>query len=180
MTWMWVAGGILAGLYIYSKHKTNRKDAEETLGRKGQAAYSEIHEMREIREAITAGEHALDSLRAVMDRLDSARAWGICDLLGTGSISSRNKYGKIRDANEWVQLANNDLHTFEKELRDVTGKDEHFRTGDTVSILDRVSDQVLSDLPMQRRIHEAMAQTDRIMVRVQETIESLEKKIAGH
>ena len=39
---------------------------------------------REIQEALTAGENALQSLYAASEQLDSARNWGIVDLLGGG------------------------------------------------------------------------------------------------
>ena len=37
---------------------------------------------QEIREAIDAGERAIISLRAAQDKLNSARNWGIFDMVG--------------------------------------------------------------------------------------------------
>ena len=177
MTWMWVAGGILAGLYVYSKNKENRKDAEKTRVRMGSSACSDANEKREIREAVTAGEHALDSLHAVMERLDSARAWGVCDMLGAGIVSSKYKYSKIDDANEWVQLANNDLRTFAKELGDVTSMSEYIRPGVLVSSMDPFCSHLATDAAVQKRIHRAMTQIDSLIVQVGETVDILKKKI---
>ena len=65
-------------------------------------------EYREINEAVEAGEHALSSLRAAKSKLDSARAWGIYDILGGGLLSSAIKHGQISNANEWMEQANRD------------------------------------------------------------------------
>lgn len=75
--------------------------------------------IREIDEAIRAGERALDSLREAKNQLNSARNWGIYDMIGGGLISSMIKHSKIDQANEWMDQANRDLRCFAKELRDV-------------------------------------------------------------
>ena len=184
MTWMWVAAGVLAGLYFVVKKNSNSREETEDIQEEPQAQavpvtrnYGGTDEKRELREAIRAGEHALDSLHAAMERLDSARAWGVCDLLGGRSIASRIKFRKIDDANEWMQLANNDLRTFEKELGDVTGRGTYIRTGDLVSVLDMFCDNIVSDLTVQNRIKQAMVQIDSIIERVQDTVWTLKKKL---
>ena len=184
MTWMWVAAGVLAGLYFVVKKNSNSREKTEDIQKEPLTQtvpvtgnYGGTDEKREIREAIRAGEHALDSLHAAMERLDSARAWGVCDLLGGRLISSRIKFRKIDDANEWVQLANNDLRTFEKELGDVTGRGTYIRTGELVSALDMFCDNIVSDLTIQNRIRQAMVQIDSIIERVQDTVWTLKEKL---
>ena len=50
---------------------------------------------REIQEALTAGENALQSLYAASEQLDSARNWGIVDLLGGGFFTDLIKHRSI-------------------------------------------------------------------------------------
>ena len=51
----------------------------------------------EIREAIDAGERALDSLRDAKQSLKSARGWGVFDLLGDDAIYRvENLLGRLR------------------------------------------------------------------------------------
>ena len=50
---------------------------------------------REIQEALTAGENALQSLYAASEQLDSARNWGIVDLLGGGFFTDLIKHSKM-------------------------------------------------------------------------------------
>ena len=76
-----------------------------------------------------------------------------------------------------MQLANNDLRTFEKELGDVTGRGTYIQTGDLVSVLDMFCDNIVSDLTVQNRIKQAMVQIDSIIERVQDTVWTLKKKL---
>ena len=174
MNWMWVAAGVLAGLCFVARKNRNSREAAGDIGNSGGA-----DEKRELSEAIRAGEHALDSLHAVMERLDAARAWGVCDMLGAGAISGKYKYGKIDDANAWVQLANQDLRTFAEELEDVTRVGEYIRPGDMVSSMDIFCEHIAADADVQKRICRAMAQTDSLIVQVGETVELLKKKLDG-
>ena len=135
-------------------------------------------ERREINEAIRAGERALDSLHEAKGKLDSARAWGIYDILGGGIISSAVKHHKMSDANEWVDRANDDLRRFAKELRDIPGEELYVQTGDLASTLDIFFDNIFSDFIVQNRINEAREEIDRLIDRVQETVWGLKEKAA--
>ena len=53
----------------------------------------------EINEAIAAGHRALDALAEAADSLDSAKRWGIVDILGGGLITSVIKHSRLGDAN---------------------------------------------------------------------------------
>ena len=75
MTWMWVAAGVLAGLcFIAKKNRSSREETEDIQEvPQAQAVpvtrnYGGTDEKRDLREAIRAGEHALDSLHAAMER----------------------------------------------------------------------------------------------------------------
>ncbi len=74
---------------------------------------------KERQEAIAAGERALDSLREAYMKLDSARGWGVYDILGGGLISSLIKHGKMDKAQDCLQDAKRDLKRFEIEFQDL-------------------------------------------------------------
>ena len=115
--------GIGIGYALYRKNRGNREEAfeedeEETRFESRDSAcmtrslsYEEPRigasdeERREIDEAILAGEQALDSLQEAKKQLNSARAWGIYDLVGGGVISSVIKHSKINK-----QLAEQVVH----------------------------------------------------------------------
>ena len=131
---------------------------------------------REVDEAIRAGERALDSLREAKAKLNSARNWGIYDILGGGMISSIVKHSKMSSANEWVEQANRDLKRFAKELRDVDEDGLYVQAGSLASTLDIFFDNVFSDFIVQNRINEARAEIDRMIDRIERTVWDLKNR----
>ena len=195
MAWLPIVVGIIIGYMIYQKKRLvagsdsyaneSYQFAEET----GHYTYRthdvqnthpqttcSADEYREINEAVTAGERALDSLKTAKSKLDSARAWGIYDILGGGLISSVIKHGQIDNANEWMEQANHDLRKFAKELRDVPGEYLHVQTGDLISMLDIFCDNFFSDIMVQERINDARNRIDQVIDQVQQTVWSLKRR----
>lgn len=69
----------------------------------------------EIREAIVAGERALNSLYAAQGKLKSAKGWGIFDILGGGLLSDLMKHSRMNDASSYMEAARRDLEKFKRE-----------------------------------------------------------------
>ena len=135
--------------------------------------------LREIDEAIRAGERALDSLREAKNQLNSARSWGIYDMIGGGLISSMIKHSKIDQANEWMDQANRDLRCFAKELRDVDGEDLQIDTGSLVTMLDIFCDNFFSDLLVQQKINDGRARIDALSDRIEDVLYTLKQRANG-
>ena len=70
---------------------------------------AEKSESKEIREAIQAGEAALSSLRNAQEKLNSAKNWGIWDIVGGGFMSSLIKHSRMDDAQEYMEEAGQNL-----------------------------------------------------------------------
>ena len=129
---------------------------------------------KEIREAITAGERALSSLRTAQDRLDSARGWGILDLFGGNFITGLIKHAKVSDASHYVDDARRDLAAFQNELRDVAdlqGLDVHI--GDFLTFADFFWDGFIADIMVQSRINEARKKIAAAIERTDSVVRSL-------
>ena len=135
--------------------------------------------LREIDEAIRAGERALDSLREAKNQLNSARNWGIYDMIGGGLISSMIKHSKIDQANEWMDQANRDLRCFAKELRDVDSEDLQIDTGSLVTMLDIFCDNFFSDLLVQQKINDGRARIDALSDRIEDVLYTLKQRANG-
>ena len=135
--------------------------------------------LREIDEAIRAGEQALDSLREAKNQLNSARNWGIYDMIGGGLISSMIKHSKIDQANEWMDQANRDLRCFAKELRDVDSEDLQIDTGSLVTMLDIFCDNFFSDLLVQQKINDGRARIDALSDRIEDVLYTLKQRANG-
>ena len=135
--------------------------------------------LREIDEAIRAGERALHSLREAKNQLNSARNWGIYDMIGGGLISSMIKHSKIDQANEWMDQANRDLRCFAKELRDVDSEDLQIDTGSLVTMLDIFCDNFFSDLLVQQKINDGRARIDALSDRIEDVLYTLKQRANG-
>ena len=123
---------------------------------------------KERQEAIAAGERALDSLEKAQNCLESARGWGIYDILGGGLFSSLIKHGKMNKAEEYLSEAKYDLSRFEKELRDLNDFENiNLDTQDFLGIADIIFDGLIADFAMQSRINDARAAVSRAIHRVE-------------
>lgn len=123
---------------------------------------------KERREALDAGERALRSLRNAQRELNSAKNWGIVDIIGGGLISSLLKKEKMRNAQSYMEQARYDLKNFSKELQDVDRMvNLHIDTEDFLSFADWFFDGFAVDWMVQSRIHRAAEQVNEAIRRVE-------------
>ena len=118
----------------------------------------------ERREAIDAGERALQSLHQAQDALKSARNWGIFDIVGGGFISTLVKHGHMDDARAAMARAQQDLRLFSRELDDVNIQ---LDTGDFLTFADFFFDGFIADMMVQSRIADAQAQVEDVTAKVE-------------
>ena len=76
-------------------------------------------EIKEIDEAIVAGNNVLSGLEPVINSLESAEGWGVWDLLGGGLLSTAIKHSRIDDARSGVHEVQTRMSRFKRELADV-------------------------------------------------------------
>ena len=129
---------------------------------------------KERAEAIEAGKRAKRSLTNALNALDSARSWGIFDILGGGLISSLAKHSKMDDASEYIEEAKADLMAFSDELDDIqeyTNID--LSTEDFWGFADWFFDGLFSDWVMQDRINEARSQVQNAIRKVDSILSRL-------
>lgn len=113
--------------------------------------------IKEIDEALRAGEHAQNALYQASATLDSARNWGIYDIMSKKSlISSMVKQNKLKSAQSDMSRANHSLERFKSEMNDVqkTYTDELAFSG-FVKTFDIWFDNIFTDIHVQRRINAA-------------------------
>ena len=130
---------------------------------------------KECREAIDAGNRALNSLKSAKACLDSARNWGIFDMLGGGLLSGLMKRSRINDAQNLMNRARQDLQSFRRELGDVQMSGEmNVEINDFIGFADLLWDNFLVDWMMQDRINNARAQIDEVIGRVEQIVSRLQ------
>lgn len=126
---------------------------------------------KERMEAIAAGNRALQSLRAAKSNLDSAKNWGIWDMLGGGFISSMVKRSKMDNAKQDMEQAKKDLKSFSKELQDVSRViNLNIETGGFLSFADYFFDGFVVDWMVQDQINNARVQVNEAIEKVEEII----------
>ena len=130
---------------------------------------------KEKREAIEAGERALQSLRCAQDNLNSAKNWGMVDLFGGGFISTMVKHSKMDRAQQYMEQARYDLQSFSRELNDVNmACDLHIETNDFLTFADYFFDGFVADWLVQDRINNARSQVNEAIRRTEQILRQLQ------
>ncbi|MFT3982870.1 MAG: hypothetical protein QM697_03095 [Lachnospiraceae bacterium] len=132
---------------------------------------------KEIREAISAGERALNSLREAQDYLKSAGNWGIVDILGGGLITDLIKHSKLNNASECMEAARQDLRSFQRELDDVNEYLPNIQIGDFLTFADFFFDGFIADMFVQSKIGDAKEQVAEAIDQVERIVSRLRKEL---
>ena len=127
---------------------------------------------KERREAIYAGECALDSLYEAQNQLRKARNWGIYDIIGGGFFSSLIKHSKIDNARTCIERAKYDLQKFSDELRDVSYNLD-VDIGSFLTFFD-LMDSFLADVLVQSKLAYASHKIEDAIYKVQQILRSLQ------
>lgn len=78
------------------------------------------HQIKELGEAISAGNTARSTADQVLNQLSSAESWGTWDLLGGGLVADVVKHSHLDEAQSAIQRLQSQLRRFKTELADVT------------------------------------------------------------
>lgn len=137
---------------------------------------TEEKRQKEIREAIQAGERALTSLGNAKEQLDSARKWGIFDMMGGGFFTSLVKHSKLDNASSYMEMAKADLQRFKKELRDIPDYEElKVDIGSFLSFADFFFDGLVVDYMVQSRINDTRDKVQTAIRKVEEMLTELRR-----
>lgn len=131
-----------------------------------------------MKEALDAGERALSSLRKAQEKLNSAGNWGLFDMFGGGLFSTIMKRSKMDDAQQLMEAAKSDLKRFQRELKDVNiPLDLRMEVGSFLSFADFFFDGFVADYLVQSKISEAKEQVSDAIIRVEQILNELKRKM---
>ncbi len=136
--------------------------------------YSVYNRDKEIREAIRAGECALESLKEAQRQLNSAGSWGLVDIFGGNTISGLMKHMKVNNASRCVDDARRNLAAFRDELgdiRDIEGLNVDI--DGFLTFADFFFDGFVADIFVQSKIRKGQQQVQEAIRRVEEILRSL-------
>lgn len=136
-----------------------------------------ISERKEIKEAIEAGKDLKYSLNNANRSLDSAKNWGVWDMLGGGMISTMAKHSRIDEARNEINSVQVLAKRFHRELQDI---------GQTINInidissfltfADYFFDGIFVDWAVQSRINDASDKVSDAIYKVENILSKLERE----
>ena len=130
---------------------------------------------KEIREAIRAGERALDSLQEANRQLNSAGNWGLVDIFGGNTISGLMKHMKVNNASRCVDDARRDLATFRDELGDIRDVENlNIDIDGFLTFADFFFDGFVADIFVQSKIRKGQQQVREAIRRVEDILTTLQ------
>ncbi|MFZ7133294.1 MAG: hypothetical protein ACOWWR_13160 [Eubacteriales bacterium] len=130
--------------------------------------------IREIEEAIAAGNNVKQCLDNALISLNSAEGWGMWDMLGGGLISNIAKHSHVDSAKSEVEQAQTLLYQFKSELADVRiDVDIFIETEGFAKFADFFFDGLIADWYMQSKIQNAHGSVSQVSDQVQDIIGKL-------
>lgn len=135
-------------------------------------------DVRELQEAIDAGEAVLAGVDAVIDSLRSAKNWGTWDMIGGGLISTAVKHSRIDRARASAHQVQQLLRRFQRELADVgTTSDITIDIGSFATFADYFFDGLIVDWIVQSRIGNSLTSATELRDKVQTTVAHLKQSL---
>lgn len=151
-------------------------------------------QMKELNEAVRAGEAASMQIETVERCLGSAENWSTWDLLGGGLISDMAKHSKLDEAQAGAEFLQILLSRFHTELADIhiNAQMPALNAGGFLRFADFFFDGLIADLSVRSRIHESQVSVSGVRLQVSgillklsqlkkaqaREMESVEKRIA--
>lgn len=133
-------------------------------------------ELRELDEAIEASDTALEHLEKARDLLNGASGWGVVDMVGGGMLSTFLKRSRLHDAQREVELAQNALRIFNRELADVHVDSVEMGQDGFLGAADYLFDGMLADFLSYDRIQRTRSDVERAIMQVESIRERLVRR----
>ena len=155
--------------------KSGVPEAGRIMNLENEIAFLETQQ-KEIQEAVTAGNRALDITRKILEDLDSANNWSTFDLMGGGLIADMAKYDRLNKVQDKIQDLQAALRGFRTELADVTERisgDLHVEIGDFLHFADYFFDGLFTDWMVYDKINDSRGRTLRTRDQIQKILGQL-------
>ena len=131
----------------------------------------DLKAQKEIEEAESVGRSLLGAINSAQESLESAKSWGVWDIVGGDMFSSIAKHNRLNDAEDSFMYISNLLQRFNKELGDVNLASLSFSS--TTIAFDIFFDNIFTDFAVQDKINNALSDTSYLSQRVEEVMHKL-------
>ena len=133
--------------------------------------------IREIDEALTAGEDALAGVSSIQASLSSAEGWGTWDLLGGGLFSDLAKHSHLDEAQQRLTQLQVSLRRFRAELVDVdVSADFSISIDGFLRFADYFFDGLFADWAVLDHIHDAQSQVLALETQIRQLLQELAQR----
>ncbi len=113
-------------------------------------------QLKELNEAIDAGDRTMNFIEQALNALQSAANWGTWDMLGGGVLSTMAKRSKMSEAQNHITNMQNWISSFARELKDVnTSIESDLELDSFLGFADYFFDGFFVDWAVQSKIHQA-------------------------
>lgn len=137
----------------------------------------EHRQRRELDEAVSAGENLRESLEQIGKTLQSARNWGIFDMLGGRIVADVGKHMKINQAQMEMDATKIACERFTRELSDVEMSiDWKVDISDSLKMFDIFLDNIFLDIMVQGKIRDAQKEIQDALEQVGRTLADLKTR----
>ncbi|REE69664.1 hypothetical protein A8990_13262 [Paenibacillus taihuensis] len=138
-------------------------------------------QLKEIQEALTAGNRVVSALEDASTSLEKAENWGNWDTWGGGGlISTSIKHEHVDHAKSHIQNANHLLHAFRDELDDLNQTiNIQIDISGTLKMADYWFDGLITDWIVQGRIKNSQQQTLDALNDIRSVVRDLQSKQAS-
>ena len=138
-----------------------------------------MYDRNVVNRALPMVREAEYQLERAQDKLDSARGWGIWDMLGGGLISTLIKHGKIDDANDCIREAGRLMERVRDMLPAANVGEAPLNEGGFSRVADLLFDGFFTDLYMQGRINDQRKAVGEMLSHVRRLERELTRMSAG-
>lgn len=133
--------------------------------------------VRELKEAVMAGDAALGALEMVKSSLRSAGNWGTWDMMGGRGWVTYRKHSQLDDARRRAMIAQEKLRRFRTELADAGDRLEiSLKIDEFTRFADIFFDNLITDWSVQNQIYRAMGACDQALDQVRDALRACRRK----
>ena len=131
---------------------------------------------RELQEAISAGNTALNTANQILSSLGSAESWGTFDLLGGGVMTDLVKHSRLDEAQRCTEQLQAQLRRFQTELADVTIQlDIQVNVDGFLRFADYFFDGIFADWAVMDKISQAQSQIQSVKNQIETALAKLDR-----
>jgi len=134
--------------------------------------------IRELKVAISVGSSAQAALEKVIDSLESAKDWGVWDVMGGGMLVTAAKHSKLDKAKEQTHYAQKMIKAFNSQLSYTNLQlDISIEIGSFATFADYFFDGIISDWFVQGKIRDSLSKTKDAYNRIKRIVNALQSRV---